>query len=328
MTAEPTSQTYRVQSVTGDLDPTQLGPTLMHEHVFLGYPGWDQDTLYEFDSDAEVSRVVESVSSLKRLGVRTLVDCTPLELGRFPGLLKTVSETSGINIICATGMYHGGVGLHTYWRMKSVDEVADVFVHDIETGVGDERVRAGILKVGTRVDKIVPHEEKVIRAAAMASVQTGVPITTHTESGQLGPDQLALMTAEGVSPERVVIGHLDNAPSLDEVRRVLDLGAYVGFDQIGYEFRVTDEARLDSVAALVKDGYASQLILSQDRVALWLGRLTDFLRPFQEAVDREGFTLLHDKFLPGLLERGVSQGDIDTMLVANPARYFFGTASS
>jgi phosphotriesterase-related protein len=319
---------YTVQTVRGEISRGELGATLMHEHVFLGYPGWDDDTLYTFDAEAEMPRVAGSVSSLDRIGVRTLVDATPLELGRFPSLLSTVAEKTGINIICATGMYHGGVGLHTYWRMKTVDEVAEVFIHDIEQGVGDEHIKAGILKIGTRVDKIVPHEEKVIRAAGIASVQTGVPVTTHTEEGQLGPQQIAILTAEGVDPSRIVVGHLDNAKSLDDVKRVLDLGVFVGFDQIGYQFRVTDEARLDNVAALVTSGYASQLILSQDRVALWLGRLTEFLRPFQESVDREGFTYLHDSFLPRLRERGVSGEAITTMLEINPSRYFFGPESS
>jgi phosphotriesterase-related protein len=121
-----------------------------------------------------------------------------------------------------------------------------------------------------------------------------------------------------------VVGHLDNAKNLDDVKRVLDLGAYVGFDQIGYEFRMTDEVRAQNVSQLIKDGYANQLIISQDRVALWLGRLTEFLRPFQEAVDSEGFTHMHDRFIPRLLELGVGEADVQTMLATNPSRYFFG----
>jgi phosphotriesterase-related protein len=315
-----------VQTVLGPVGVESLGKSLMHEHVLLGYPGWETDSLYHFNPDEAAAVAAKALQPCVEAGVRTVLDCTPMELGRFSGVLVDVAERTGMNIIAATGFYHGGVGLHSYWRMKEIDEIAEVLVHEIEDGFGDPVIKPGVLKVGTRTKVIVPAEEKALRAAARASRATGVPITTHTEQGDLGPEQIQIFTDEGVAPSQVIVGHLDNAAELDTVRQVLKLGAYVGFDQIGYEFRVSDERRIEYISTLVAEGYAPQLMISHDRVGQWLGRLTPFLQQFQDQVDVEGFGYLEETFVPALLKRGVTQADVDQMLVQNPIDYFSGPA--
>lgn len=312
----------RVQTVLGPVSVDRLGKCLMHEHLVLGYPGWQTDSLYHFDPEEAVTRAAKALEPCKEAGIQTVLDATPMELGRVSRVFVEVAERSGMNIIAATGFYHGGVGLHSYWRMKEIDELAEVLVHEIEQGFGDPPIRAGVLKVGTRTKVIVPAEERALRAASRASLATGVPITTHTEEGDLGPEQMQIFADEGVSPNQVIVGHLDNAADLETVRDVLKLGAYVGFDQIGYDFRVSDERRIEYISTLLAEGYASQLMMSHDRVGLWLGRLTPFLQQFQDQVDVEGFGYLEEKFVPALVERGVTQDDIDQMLVRNPIDYF------
>jgi phosphotriesterase-related protein len=296
----------------------------MHEHVLLGYPGWEQDSLYEPDRPALLKRIGGALSEVRERGIATVVDVTPVDMGRDPIFLREVAELSGVNLIGATGFYHGGVGLHSYWRMKEIDELAEMLVYEIEVGMKRTGVRAGIVKVATRVEAIVPNEERAVRAAARAAVATGVNITTHTEQGKLGHEQLDLFESEGLASGRVVIGHMDNVTDLELHTSLLDRGTFIGFDQIGYEFRMSDDARLESIVALLGRGYASGLILSHDRVGNWMGRLTPFLQQFADQVERDGFNHLTDVFVPRLLTAGATQAQVDQMLIDNPARYFAG----
>jgi phosphotriesterase-related protein len=313
-----------VQTVLGKVPVSALGRTLLHEHVLLGYPGWEEDSLYEPDYPALLNRIARSLRELHERGFGCLVDVTPIEMGRNPAFLRQLAEQVEIHIIAATGFYHGGVGLHPYWRMKQVDELAEVLIHEIEDGVRDSGVKAGIIKAATRVERIVPNEERALRAIARAAVATDVNVTTHTEEGKLGNEQLDIFESEGLPSGRVIVGHMDNVMDLATHTSLLDRGAFIGFDQIGYEFRMTDAARVEGIAALVERGYASGLILSHDRVGNWMGRLTPFLQQFADQVEKTGFNHLTDVFLPQLLAAGVPEQAIDQMLVDNPARYFSG----
>lgn len=313
-----------VQTVLGRVPIADLGKTLLHEHVLLGYPGWEQDSLYEPDYPALLKRIGGAVRQLGDRGFGCLVDVTPIEMGRNPDFLRQLGEETEVRIVAATGFYHGGVGLHSYWRTKEIDELAEVLVNEIENGVRQSGVKPGIIKTATRVERIVPNEERALRAAARAAVATGVNITTHTEQGKLGHEQLDIFESEGLAPGRVIIGHMDNVTDPELHASLLDRGTYIGFDQIGYEFRMSDAARIEGIATLVKRGYASGLVLSHDRVGNWMGRLIPFLQQFADQMEKEGFNHLADVFSPQLQAAGVSEQEIDQMLVDNPARYFAG----
>lgn len=313
-----------VQTVLGKVPVGALGKTLLHEHVLLGYPGWEQDSLYEPDYPALLKRIGGALNQLSERGYGCLVDVTPIEMGRNPGFLRQLAEQTEVHLIAATGFYHGGVGLHSYWRTKEVDEMAAVLVNEIENGVRKSGVRPGIIKTATRVEQIVPNEERALRAAARAAVATGVNVTTHTEQGKLGHEQLDIFESEGLPPGRVIIGHMDNVTDTDLHVSLLDRGTFIGIDQIGYEFRMSDAARIESITALVKRGYAPGLVLSHDRVGNWMGRLIPFLRQFADQMETEGFNHMADVFLPQLEAAGVSAQEIDQMLVGNPLRYFSG----
>jgi phosphotriesterase-related protein len=313
-----------VQTVLGQVPVASLGKTLLHEHVLLGYPGWEQDSLYEVDRGALLTRISGALRQLRERGFATFVDVTPIDMGRDVEFLRDVAESAEINLIAATGFYHGGVGLHSYWRMKEIDELAEVLISEIEHGVRKTGVKPGILKVATRVKAIVPNEERALRAAARAAVATGVNITTHTEEGKLGHEQLDIFESEGLPPGRVVIGHMDNVTDLETHVSLLDRGTFIGFDQIGYEFRMSDAARIDCLIALLERGYAPGLILSHDRVGNWMGRLTPFLQQFADQVEVDGFNHMADVFLPKLAGAGATAQAIDQMLIDNPARYFSG----
>ncbi len=320
-----------VQTVSGGCTPEDLGPTLMHEHLLIGWPGWEAYAAEEQGLRSErLALCVERMRELRELGVRTLLDPCPMDLGRDVELMAEVAERSGVRIICATGLYKEDLGAPAYFKFRSqfgdaVAEMTDVFVRELTEGVGGTRIRAGVIKVATGAHRVTPYEDLVLRAAARAHRATGAPITTHTDEGTMGAEQLDILCGEGVPPQAIVVGHSCGSSNLDYHLALLDRGAYLGFDRFGLEILHPDRARLAALAGLLAVGFERQIVLSHDSVWCWRGRAP--VVPESTLADWQP-THLFRKIIPRLREAGVPQAKIDTMLVENPRRYFAGADAS
>ncbi|RUX19284.1 phosphotriesterase-related protein, partial [Mesorhizobium sp. M2A.F.Ca.ET.042.01.1.1] len=248
-----------IQTVTGPISADGLGRTLMHEHLFIAFPGAWFDPFATFDRTALVDEAVRRLVKLRvEYGVRTFVDPCPIELGRDVLLMKEVSERSGMQIICTTGFYYQERGLPAYWQARTVDEIAELYIREISHGIGDTDVKAGAIKVSTGAPGITEQERKFVAAASIAQKMTGVPIITHTTKGCAGPEQQELFAAGGVSAHRCLIGHCCANPDHAYHRRIVEGGSYIGFDQVGYNHILLDDVRADNVAKLVRDGFRAQ----------------------------------------------------------------------
>jgi len=314
-----------VATVTGGCRPDELGTTLMHEHLLIGWPGWEA---YASEDRAQrrerVTRCVDRMAELHALGVRALVDPCPIDLGRDVELMAEVAERSRVRIVCATGLYKEDFGAPAYFKFRAqfgdaVAEMTELFVGELTQGIGETGIRAGIIKVATSAHKITPYEELVLRAAARAHRETGVPITTHTDEGTMGPEQLDILTGEGVAPSAIVVGHSCGSSNLDYHLGMLDRGAYLGFDRFGLELLHPDRARRAALIGLLGVGFERQIVLSHDTVWCWRGRAP--VVPASALAEWEP-THLFRHIIPSLREAGVSSAKIETMLVENPRRYF------
>ena len=315
----------KVQTVTGTCAPEELGPTLMHEHLLVGWPGWEAYAAEEGGQRrARLALCVERMQELRALGVRTLLDPCPIDLGRDVELMAEVADQSGVRIVCATGLYKEDLGAPAYFKFRvqfgdALAEMTDLFVHELSEGVGGTRIRAGVIKVATGAHKITPYEELVLRAAARAHRETGVPITTHTDEGSMGVGQLEILIGEGVAPHAIVVGHSDGSSDLHYHLSMLDRGAYLGFDRFGLELLHPDRERLAALIGLLGLDFERQIVLSHDTVWCWRGR-PPILPP--EVMPDWQPTHVFRKVIPRLRAAGVSQEKITTMLVENPRRYF------
>jgi len=314
-----------VQTVTGPCAPDALGTTLMHEHLLIGWPGWEAYAVEERSARGErLARCVDQMAELRELGVRTLLDPCPMDLGRDVELMAEVSERSGVRIVCATGLYKEDLGAPAYFKFRAqfgdaIAEMTDVFVRELTEGIDGTGIRAGVIKVATGPHRVTPYEELVLRAAARAHRATGAPITTHTDEGTMGTEQLDILTGEGVPPSSIVIGHSCGSSNLDYHLALLDRGAYLGFDRFGLELLHPDRARKAALIGLLGVGFERQIVLSHDTVWCWRGRAPAV--PASVVGDWQP-THLFRKIIPHLREAGVSQTKIDVMLVENPRRYF------
>lgn len=314
----------------GPVAATDLGKTLMHEHFFFGYPGFDGNPAYKKSFDELVTAGVEVANLAKKHGVQTIVDATPSDCGRNPEALAEVSRQTGVNIICSTGYYYEGEGAPAYFKFKSAlgtaeEELYEMFTNEIENGIGNTGIKPGVIKLGTSKDVITPYEEMFFKVAARVQQEQDIPIITHTQEGTMGPEQAELLVSLGANPKKIVIGHMDGNTDIRYQLETLKHGVYVGFDRLGIQGFVgapMDKDRIVVLLGLINSGYANQLTLSHDTVNVWLGAPTVFPPALAELIKDWQIEHLFQNIIPQLKECGIDSEKIDQILVENPHNIF------
>jgi phosphotriesterase-related protein len=312
----------QVETIRGPVDVASLGTTLMHEHVFVlseeirqNYPaGWDEDL--------RVTHAAARLNKARARGIDTIVDPTVLGLGRDIGRILRVAELTDINIIVATGLYtFADVPFYFRYRGRrstasGEDPMTEMFVADITSGIAQTGVKAAFLKCAIDEQGLTRGVERVLRAVARAHVLTGAPVTVHTHpASQSGLVALRVLREEGADASRVVIGHSGDSADVGYLAQLADAGCLLGMDRFGESGPPFLEQRADTVAALCQRGYAGSMVLSHDAAS--------YIDWFPHDEDGAGnYTYIHDDVLPALAKRGVTADQIETMLVANPRRYF------
>ncbi|MGH2382935.1 MAG: phosphotriesterase family protein [Candidatus Limnocylindria bacterium] len=293
----------------GVISTDELGLCYPHEHLLCAPPDELPDSDLHLDSE-EAS--LQELSFFQAAGGRSIVEMTPRGYGRDPDGLRRLGEKSGVQIICATG-WHKEAYSRPWVEGRSVANIAAEMVRDLSHGVGDPPVRAGVIKVGTSLDAITPLERTVIKAAARASLETGAPISTHTDGGTMARAQAELLLAEGVDPGRISIGHADRRLDWDEHRAIMDLGVALIYDQLGKEKYAPDATRIEFIMRLVDAGFGDRLLLSGD-----LARKSYL--PSYGTGGGPGLTFILWRFLPWLRSEGLNEQAITTLTVRNPAQ--------
>jgi phosphotriesterase-related protein len=322
-----------VNTVLGPVDAADLGRTYMHEHIFvttadmqINYPDeWGTD-------DARVADAVDQLTALTAQGIRTIVDPTVVGLGRYlPRIQRVAEQVPNLNIVAATGVYtyhdipfffsYRGPALNDIVGAEVPEVMVDMFVADIEQGIADTGVKAGMLKCAIDDQGLTPGVERVMRAVARAHHRTGIPITVHThpetETGLVV--HRVLCEEEGVQPHRVVLGHSGDSTDTDHLSRLAEFGFVLGMDRFGINVETTFEARADTLIEMCRRGFAGQMVLSQDASCFF-----DWMEPNLRAAALPQWNYLHigEEVLPYVRERGITDDQITTMLVEVPRRLF------
>ncbi|HUF54596.1 MAG TPA: phosphotriesterase-related protein [Dehalococcoidia bacterium] len=307
-----------INSVSGPLDTAGLGFTLMHEHILVQSPGV-KDNFPVFDRDERLQDAIQKLKAVQQSGVRTMVDLTVGDW-RDISFVKEAVAASGIQLIVATGLYWD---VPHYFRAesgRSIDHIAELFVRDINEGIMDTGVKAGIIKCATDEPGVTPDVERVLRAAAKAHRATGVPISTHTHAAsEVGLKQQDVFESEGVDLSRVVIGHSGDSEDTGYLKKICDRGSYIGMDRFGIDIFLPTAPRVATIKKMADMGYAKQMVLSHD-ASCYIDWVDPNLLP--RVLPNWHFNYIPDEILPALREAGVSEDDITTMSVDNPRRIF------
>ncbi len=308
-----------VPTARGDIDTSELGFTLMHEHIKIESPNVRANWPHLFpgyDRAAEIEYAIEKLEEAYEAGIHTMVELTTVDLGREIGFVQEVAERSPVNIIVATGI-HSHPPL--FLSRGDPELIVPLYVHDIEEGIAGSGIRAGVIKIAT--DEAVTEANAVqLRAVARAHRRTGAPIITHSSAAhETGRDQQDLFEAEGVDLTRVLIGHVGDTTDLDYLTSLMERGSLIGLDRFGLT-RVSLEDRIATAAELCKRGFASQLALAHD-ASTYLDVSPRETRQGPVAEDWN-FLTVSRKVLPALTALGVSEEQQHTMMVENPRRFF------
>lgn len=320
----------KVETVTGPVEIASLGQTLMHEHLLIGYAGWESDTAHPGPGRDEMHSICKDrIQELQARGVTTLLDPCPSDLGRDVEFMAEVAARTGFNVICATGLYKEDEGGTAYWKFRQnlgdgSDAMAEVFIRDLTHGIGETGIKPGIIKLATGHGVISPYERMILDAAAKASIETGAPITTHTDHGTCGDEQQRILVEAGVPAHRIIIGHCCGSSDSDYHQRIAKGGSYLGFDRFGLEILHPDAERVSSLLRLLQAGAEAQIVVSHDTVWCWRGQPIPQPELFAELEAVWQPTHFHDHIVPQLIEGGATEEQIRTMLVDNPRRFFEG----
>jgi phosphotriesterase-related protein len=315
-----------VQTARGPIDSLQLRTTLMHEHVFILDTEIQHNYPHEWGSEEKrVADAVVRLNELKSRGVDTIVDLTVIGIGRcIPRILEIAKQTE-LQIIVATGIYTYRDAPH-YFSLRppdkatGADPMTDMFLHDIREGIAGTGVKAGILKCCTDEPGLTPDVERILRAIARAHRQSGVPISTHTHAVlRRGLDQQRIFREEGVDLSRVVIGHSGDSTDLDYLEELMRSGSYLGMDRFGVDSILGFADRVNTVAQLCQRGHANQMVLSHDACCFFHWAPEGAVKAF---LPNWHYLHIHNDVLPALRKKGVTEAQLQTMLVENPRKIF------
>jgi phosphotriesterase-related protein len=306
-----------IDTALGPVPTAELGPTLMHEHVVTRSPGVQENWPHLWDRDGILAIAEKKMAELYARGIRSIVDLTTVDLGRDIDLIVGVARRSRVQIVVATGVWWMP---QRYFTGHGIDEVADLFIRDITRGIGNSGVKAAIIKCATDTAGVTPVIDNILRASARAQKATGVPISTHTwAAGRTGEMQQAIFAQEGVDLGRVVIGHSGDSEDLGYLRGLMERGSTIGMDRFGLESLLPTAKRVDVLARLCAEGYAPRMVLSHD-ANCWSDMLTeDAKRRTRPLWD---YNHISDDILPALRKAGVSEDQVEQMLVRNPRAIF------
>ena len=310
-----------VRTVLRDIDPTALGVTYAHEHLVI-----DGGRPVAISPDFELNDVDKLTAELRMAaaaGLDAAIDMMPADCGRNPILLAELSRRTGVHLVAATGLHHEKFTGPAHWSLlASEDELADLFIADIEIGI-DERdytgpivrrteVRAGVIKLGGSLGGPSARDEPIFRAAARAHARTGVPIHTHCEAGTGALEQIRLLGEAGVPAERISLAHVDKVVDRGYHREIAATGASVVYDQ-AFRWGDAENGTLRLLEWAAEDGRIGQVMLGLD--AARQGYLTAY-------GGAPGLTFLLGAFSATMEERGLRAPLRRRMFVENPARMF------
>jgi phosphotriesterase-related protein len=312
-----------INGVLGPLDTAELGFTLTHEHVFTASAGILQTYPELFgDFAAFTAEAAATLREARDGGVQTIIDLTTLDLGRDARILADLARQTGVNIVAATGIWRDIP--RVFWN-RTPDEIAALFVREIEQGIDGTGVKAGIIKVANDAEGVTREGEIILRAAARAAKLAGVRVSTHSYApGRVGEQQLAIFEDEGLDPSRVYIGHSNDSTDLDYLEGLARRGVWLGLDrhQTMSPIGPDAEGRAQTLAALIKGGWGDQLMVSHDWSVLGAGRSSD--PRATRRYNPDGWLYATRKLFPRLLELGITQQQIDVLNRDNPRRFLGG----
>ena len=302
----------KIRTILKDIDPSELGYTMAHEHILdepaVGGYNDPEHQLTDYD------KALEMMQNYIKMGGKGVAEASTKHWGRNTLGMADIARKTGVNIICCTGyLCESQVNMDIWVNDKAIEDLKNEMIEEIEVGMDNTDHKAGWIKVGTSYNYISEREERIIRAAARASDITGAPVHSHTSTGTMGLEQIAILESEGMDMNHFCIAHVSRNPDYYYHKKMLEHGVYLLYDGAGKPKYYTDEVLIELLRKLVNDGYQDKIMLSND-----MGKKTHH----KVYGYGPGYEYIHDIFLPRLLDEGFPEEVIHKFMYENPARFY------
>ncbi|MCW3790246.1 TatD family hydrolase [Paenibacillus sp. LS1] len=251
-----------IQTTSGKIPVDAIHYAHSHEHLYTHATPAIAAEKPEMVLDS-VQRIGEDIQLFKAAGGNLIVEMTTVDYGRDVAKLHDIAVNNDIHIITAAGFNKGSFN-RGLLEHQTINDVTAYLLHELVHGVGETGILPGVLKIGTSLRCIQPWEEIGLRAVARASKDSGVPVSTHTQEGTMAEEQLDLFKAEGLSPDHIVLCHLDQNPDLELHRRLVERGAFLSYDSIPKPQYKTELRSIQFISKLAKAGLHTQIVVGGD----------------------------------------------------------------
>ncbi|MDQ3392803.1 MAG: phosphotriesterase [Bacteroidota bacterium] len=303
----------KIPTVTGDVMIDDLGVTLVHEHILVDFIGADQVNQNRYDEEQVYKKVLPYLKQVKKKGCNTIVECTPLYLGRNVKLLQRLSKASGLLIISNTGYYGAMEGkyLPEHAFLEDAEKIAERWIRESKNGIDGTKILPGFIKTGVDKGPLTEVNKKLLKAAAFTHLVTGLTISAHTGDGAAALEEIEILIENGVSPEAFRWVHAQGEKDTSFHTKIGTMGAWVEFDGIGPE---TITEHVEFVKSMKENGLLGKVLLSHDAGWYQVGEA--------EGGDFRPYTSLYDLYIPALQKEGFSETELHQLLVKNPSQSF------
>lgn len=302
-----------IQTVRGEIPVDSLGLTLIHEHVLVDFIGADSVSQDRYHRDSVIQKVLPYLMELKKFGVKTIFECTPSYLGKDPELLAELSCRSGINLITNTGYYGAVAGkyLPSHAFQESAEQLSQRWIEEVENGIQGTSIYPGFIKISVNeADTLSVMDQKLVRAAALTHLSTGLTIASHTGTWKTAVQEVEILEEMGVGPAEFVWVHAQAEENFENYQKAAQMGVWISLDGIGWAI----EPYVKRLIFAKENGFLDQILISHD--AGWYDPAKAHGGEFQP------YTQIFEKLMPELNARGFTKEDWDLLLIQNPKKAF------
>ena len=302
-----------IMTVTGPVPAHSAGITLTHEHILVDFIGADSINNTRWNREEVMNIALPFLMKIKDLGCRTFIDCTPEYIGRDTELLRSLSESSGLNIVTNTGYYGAAnykfIPRHAY--SESADQLAARWISEWENGIAGTGIKPGFIKTGVFGDSLSDFHRKLVTAAARTHLKTGLVIDSHTGLARPAFEQLEILRKEGVAPDAFIWVHARAEQDLMNHVKAGKMGAWISFDGLN-ENNAGNYVKL--IRNMKDNNLLDRVLLSHD--AGWFDPAKPSGGEFRD------YNTLFETLVPLLKAESFTASEIRQLLVENPAKAF------
>ena len=303
----------KIITINGEIPANQIGKTLHHEHLLVDFIGADSISYDRWKKEEVVKKVLPYLLEIKKLGYKTLVECTPAYLGRDPELLKMLSDKSGVQLITNTGYYSamGGKYIPKHGFTETAEQLASRWIDEAQNGIEGSGIYPGFIKISVERKPLEKINRKVVEAACITHKATGLIIMSHTGLAVPAFQEIEILDKYGIEPSAFIWTHAHNERDFNKLLEAARMGCWIAFDNFNPK-RL--ERYVEFAQLMKKEGLLNRLMFSHD--AGWF-------RPGEpDGGTFRGFTEIEEFLIPALEKNGLSQQDIHQLFTLNPAEAF------